>query len=129
MKLRFFSIMLLVCLLVGIVSIAVSEEIQADLIFSSASAYLDTTKIVELFAMTRQPAHSISVNYCKLYRWEGSMWQLVNTQYPSYIAYETRSYETDVNFSTQISTGMYKIKVCYNADGNTKTIYSNTITF
>lgn len=127
--------MCVACILVLSLSLiipAMAETTQprADLYFGSAGAYLASDKYVT-FSCTTYDVHSqISIVSVWLEKKVNGEWQYVKAlTRPSYVARNAISYAIDVNYSSSIGTGTYRVGFTASADGHEITRYSNNRTF
>jgi len=127
-KLRVFIILILVFSLINYYSFAGQSQVDASDVFSSGSASLYATKTAGLFATTQYSVSSIKADYCILYKQVGSSWVYVYTINPSDECSGCQ-FEAYVDFSAYISTGTYRVKVCFRANGHTIIRFSNPRTF
>lgn len=129
MKRRIIVVFFVICCIIVNVSFAEQSQHRADEYFNSGSAKLYASKIVGIIAKTEFVVDRISADYCKLYKLVGSSWQLVSTIYPTYYVTNDWQFGTQVDFSSFIDSGTYKVEVRFNADGHTLTKYSNSRVF
>lgn len=112
---------------------AIADEImpRADTEFASVTTSLKATKQVSFRALTNDIKSSISVTACWLEQKDddGSWSTVCALEVPSVIAEDDFSFSATMDYSDVISTGTYRIRATYNADGHTITRYSNERTF
>ena len=129
MKRHIVVVFVVICLIITNVSFADQSQHRADEYFNSGSAKLYANKIVGIFAKTEFVVNCISADYCKLYKLVGSSWQLIHTSYPTYYVTNDWQFGTQVDFSSYIDSGTFRVEVRFNADGHTLTKYSNSRVF
>ena len=135
MKIKTISILLVVCVLISSFSLAETNNDRADLVFSLTRATLLSNKTLRIVIHTREENYEIGVDSCELQISSGSSWSLYcSLPAPSYVENYSESYAEDVDYSSYIGTGKYRVKlvvyaISYSNVRTNKTIYSNALTF
>lgn len=102
----------------------------ADDYFVSASAYLASDKSVTFDFSLYGVFSSISVTEVWLEQKVDGEWMSVGSlPRPSYVATNMADYGAEVDYSSSIGTGTFRVGFIANADGHTVTRYSNSRTF
>lgn len=119
--------------IMAVLSVSISMaavEPRAHDTFQKATVALTSSKIVMFSATTVVEAASIQVTSCTLQKKAGTVWVFSGALTPpSYIASNANTYGASVDYSSSISTGTYRIKAVFSADGETITSTSNEKTF
>ncbi len=120
----------LALLLIFLTNSCAYASVLSDPVFDSVSTNLLSTKEVEFSAQTINPMSSIKVTNVKLYKLIGSSWNYVGTlAAPSYEAINKYIYGADMDYSSSIGTGTYRLLTTFCADGYSISRYSNSMTF
>ena len=103
----------------------------ADTIFSSARVSLSTKMNASFTAQTKAMQSEIKVTECVLQVKNGTDWNESTTLIaPSKVATNTSRYSAAKDYSSNCSSGnTYRIKAVFDADGYTKTVYSNSVSY
>lgn len=103
----------------------------ADTVFSSAEVSLSTKMNASFTARTKSSKAEIKVTECVLQIKSGGTWRdEVSLTPPSKIATNTGRYSAAKDYSSSCSSGnTYRIKAIFDADGHTKTAYSNSVSY
>lgn len=122
---------IMIFLLLMTFSCSFAEEItpRADLVFQNASATLCSGKFVVFTALTYDIADSVSVTSVQLEKKVNGNWSYVTdlacpSEQTSCFRYSQTEY-----YTSDISTGTYRVIVTFCADGHTITRTSNERTF
>lgn len=129
---KIWSSILLLVLCFGMFSSARGAEIivYADSVFDSASASLSSTKKVIFDVATVRDCGSIKISSCQLEQKVNGIWKSAGTlTAPSAVANNASSLTTSANYSTDIGSGTFRIKVGFTADNYTIYRYSNERTY
>ena len=124
------SIMLMLMLFANY-ALAAMVTPYADTVFSSARVSLSTQMDASFTAQTKSKQAEIKVTSCILQIKTGSVWaDSMTLTAPSKVATNTSRYSAAKDYSSSCSSGnTYRIKVVFDADGHTKTTYSNSISY
>ena len=107
-----------------------SAAILADPIFHAASTNLSSTKTALFAAVTKGEMNSIKVTQVQLYKQISGTWQLIgNLPVPTDEAVNTDLFGTNMDYSSSIGSGTYRLYTTFCADGYSISRYSNTRTF
>ena len=103
----------------------------ADTVFSSAKVSLSAQINASFTAQTKSKQAEIKVTSCILQIKTGSVWaDSMTLTAPSKVATNANRYTASKNYSSSCSSGnTYRIKAVFDADGHTKTTYSNSISY
>ena len=112
-------------------ALAYTATPYADTVFSSARVLLSTQMDASFTAQTKSKQAEIKVTSCILQIKTGSVWaDSMTLTAPSKVATNTIRYSAAKNYSSSCSSGnTYRIKAVFDADGHTKTTYSNSISY
>lgn len=112
-------------------ALAYTATPYADTVFSSARVLLSTQMDASFTAQTKSKQAEIKVTSCILQIKTGSVWvDSMTLTAPSKVATNTSRYSAAKNYSSSCSSGnTYRIKAVFDADGHTKTAYSNSISY
>ena len=124
------SIMLMLMLFANY-ALAAMVTPYADTVFSSARVSLSTQMDASFTAQTKSKQAEIKVTSCILQIKTGSVWaDSMTLTAPSKVAMNANRYTASKNYSSSCSSGnTYRIKAVFDADGHTKTAYSNSISY
>ena len=124
------SIMLMLMLFANY-ALAAMVTPYADTVFSSARVSLNTQMDASFTAQTKSKQAEIKVTSCILQIKTGSVWvDSMTLTAPSKVATNTSRYSAAKDYSSSCSSGnTYRIKAVFDADGHTKTAYSNSISY
>ena len=126
------SIMLMLMLMLfANYALAAMVTPYADTVFSSARVSLSTQMDASFTAQTKSKQAEIKVTSCILQIKTGSVWaDSMTLTAPSKVATNTSRYSAAKDYSSSCSSGnTYRIKAVFDADGHTKTAYSNSISY
>ena len=130
MKIRLISVLMVIQLLLTI-SCSYADEItpRADLVFQEATAALCSGKFVVFTALTYDVADSVSVTSVRLEQKVNGNWSYVTDlacppEQTACFRYSQTEY-----YTSEISTGTYRVVVTYCADGHSITRTSNERTY
>lgn len=132
MKKTIFSMLLVLCMLVTYTSFASINGIQADNVFTSKTAVLNSSGYLSVYLETINYSNIIRINSCKLQKYNGSSWSnlaISGLPIPDTLSSSHYILVAGHDYSEYIETGKYRFKLQVEADGNTRTIYSNAVTF
>ena len=103
----------------------------ADTVFSSARVSLSTKMNASFTAQTKAMKAEIKVTECVLQVKNGTDWNDSTTlTAPSKVATNTIRYSAANDYSINCSSGnTYRIKAVFDADGYSKTVYSNSVSY
>ncbi len=129
-KIRLISVIMAIQMLLTL-SCAFADQItpRADLVFQNATAALSSRKYVVFSALTYDVADSVSVTSVRLEQKVNGTWSYVTdlscppSQTSCYRYMQTEYY------TSEISTGTYRVVVTFCADGHSITRPSNERTF
>ena len=112
-------------------ALAYTATPYADTVFSSARVLLSTQMDASFTAQTKSKQAEIKVTSCILQIKTGSVWaDSMTLTAPSKVATNANRYTASKNYSSSCSSGnTYRIKAVFDADGHTKTTYSNSISY
>ena len=112
-------------------ALAYTATPYADTVFSSARVLLSTQMDASFTAQTKSKQAEIKVTSCILQIKTGSVWvDSMTLTAPSKVATNTSRYSAAKDYSSSCSSGnTYRIKAVFDADGHTKTTYSNSISY
>ena len=112
-------------------ALAYTATPYADTVFSSARVSLSTQMDASFTAQTKSKQAEIKVTSCILQIKTGSVWaDSMTLTAPSKVATNANRYTASKNYSGSCSSGnTYRIKAVFDADGHTKTAYSNSISY
>ena len=124
------SIMLMLMLFANY-ALAAMVTPYADTVFSSTRVSLSTQMDASFTAQTKSKQAEIKVTSCILQIKTGSVWvDSMTLTAPSKVATNTSRYSAAKDYSSSCSSGnTYRIKAVFDADGHTKTAYSNSISY
>ena len=126
------KILVAVCIIsifIALVGMAMVETLS-DPVFEMATATLTASKTASFSAVTFANHSSIKVTAVELEQYDGSSWHYYTTlQAPSDEARNTDLYGANKDYSSDIASGRFRLKVTFNADGYTITRYSNARTY
>lgn len=130
MKMRFVSVILAIVMLMTI-SCAYADEVmpRADLVFESATAALCSGKFVVFTALTYDIADSVSVTSVQLEQKVDGNWEYVTDLACPSEQTSCFRYSQTVYYTSEISTGTYRVVVTFCADGHSITRTSNERTY
>ncbi len=123
------SVLLMIALLTGITA---SAEVtpRADIVFESASAFLASNKLVVFNCVAYAVYDRISITSVWLEQQVNGEWEYVKSLTPpSYVATKMPAYGAEVNYSSDIGSGTFRVGFTVDADGYSISRYSNTRTF
>ena len=129
-RIRMLSVIMVFLLLMS-VSFSFADEIapRADLVFQNANATLCSGKYIVFSALTYDEADSISVTSVRLEQKVNGSWSYVtNLACPSSQSSCIRYNQTKY-YTSEISTGTYRVVVTFCADGHSITRTSNERTY
>lgn len=103
---------------------------MADEEFAMATPNLTTYKSVLFTSSTYEEKDKLSVTECWLEKKVGTEWEFV-CDLPAPIRVETNTfvYTAEVDYSSYIGKGTFRVGATFDADGHSITRYSNTRTF
>lgn len=103
----------------------------ADTVFSSARVSLNTKMNASFTAQTKAKQAEIKVTECVLQVKNGTEWNESTTlTAPSKVATNTSRYSAAKDYSSNCSSrNTYRIKAVFDADGYSKTVYSNSVSY
>lgn len=130
MKKRLISVVLVIQLLL-VMSCSFAEEItpRADLVFQNATAALCSGKYVVFTALTHEMADSVSVTSVRLEQKVNGKWSYVTTLACPTSQTACLRYSQTKYYTSEISTGTYRVVVTFCADGHSITRTSNERTY
>ena len=119
----------IVLVLVTLFSIAIAETLS-DPVFEMAVVTLKASKTASFSAITFTNQSSIKVTAVELERYNGSSWEShAILQAPTDEATNTDLYGANKDYSGNITSGKFRLKATFYADGYTITRYSNARTY
>ncbi len=123
----------LVCVFLTLICTAgFANEImpRADLYFDSASAFLARNKLVVFDCVAYAIYERIAITNVWLEQEVDGEWEYVKALTPpSYVAINMPAYGAEVDYSSAIGTGTFRVGFTVNADGYAISRYSNSRTF
>ena len=123
----------LACFLITMLPSAIAEDIvrpMADTEFASATANLTSRKTVIYTLTTYEDKNVLAIESCWLMKKVDGEWTFVcGLPRPDQRGSNTFSFATEVDYSSYIGTGTYRVAGMFNADGHMITRYSNERTF
>lgn len=104
---------------------------RADAIFTAARVSLSSAGKASFSAQVKSVRDEIKVSDCVLQVKKDGKWSDDTTLTPpSHIATSSRSFSASKDYSSNCSEGKtYRIKAIFDADGHTKTAYSNSVDY
>ena len=127
---RILSLCLVLVFSFTLCSSALAGVLRADEVFEAAFATLKTTKKIAFSASTVEIKKSISVTACQLEKKVNEKWEDAGSLTPpSFVMNNVKGYLYTEDYSSDIGTGTYRVKVTFNADGYEISRYSNERTF
>ena len=130
MTIRLISaIMTLLLLMTATYSYAEGLTPRADLVFQDANAILFSGKYVVFTASTYDVADSISVTSARLEKKVNGVWTVDKDLACPAVQNNCIQYTSTVYYTSEISTGTYRIVVTFCADGHSITRTSNERTY
>lgn len=130
MKIRLISVFMAIMLIMTI-SCALADEItpRADLVFQNATASLCSGKYVVFTALTYDVADSVSVTSVRLEQKVNGTWSYVTDLSCPPSQTSCFRYSQTEYYTSEISTGTYRVVVTFCADGHSITRPSNERTY
>lgn len=138
-KRNIVSLLLVIMLCVGMTAYAdqpvVSTDgggvivMRADPYFMGTSIILYSDRYVEFDATLHVICSSIKITSCELQTNSSGSWEWASALTPPSTVCSGFSYGSSRTYSTIPSSGTYRIKVTFNADGHVYTSYSNQRTW
>ena len=123
----------LACLLITMLPSAIAEDIvqpMADTEFARATANLTSRKTVIYTLTTYEDKGVLAIESCWLMKKVDGEWTFVcGLPRPDERGSNTFTFATEVDYSSYIGTGTYRVAGMFNADGHMITRYSNERTF
>ena len=123
----------LACFLITMLPSAIAEDIvrpMADTEFARATANLTSGKTVIYTLTTYEDKGVLAIESCWLMKKVDGEWTFVcGLPRPDERGSNTFTFATEVDYSSYIGTGTYRVAGMFNADGHMITRYSNERTF
>lgn len=123
----------LACFLITMLPSAIAEDIvrpMADTEFARATANLTSRKTVIYTLTTYEYKNVLAIESCWLMKKVDGEWTFVcGLPRPDERGSNTFTFATEVDYSSYIGTGTYRVAGMFNADGHMITRYSNERTF
>lgn len=132
---KLLALLCLTCFLITILPSAIAEipgvvQPMADTEFARATANLTSRKTVIYTLTTYEYKDVLAIESCWLMKKVDGEWTFVcGLPRPDKRGSNTLSFATEVDYSSYIGTGTYRVAGMFNADGHMITRYSNERTF
>lgn len=130
---KLLALLCLTCFLITILPSAIAEDIvrpMADTEFARATANLTSRKTVIYTLTTYEYKNVLAIESCWLMKKVDGEWTFVcGLPRPDERGSNTFTFATEVDYSSYIGTGTYRVAGMFNADGHMITRYSNERTF